>query len=145
MEEQCLHMAKVIDSNPIGTTELLLTPYMAFGPIIRRREANCRYSTTVSALVFQTGDLGSNPSICSKELNLLHKVKLIIYRDVGVDVKSTDVLLILTYSVTVSTTDFDSVSLGSNPNRSSTCCSLEKGMIGVYRVLIIPTQRTSHP
>jgi hypothetical protein len=71
MEEQCLYMAKVTSSSLVGTTELLLTPYMAFGPIIRRREANCIYSTTVSALVFQTGDFGSNPNRCSK-MNRLH-------------------------------------------------------------------------
>ena len=70
MEEQGLYMAKAIGSNPIGTTELLLTPDMAFGPIIRRREANCIYSTTVSALVFQTGDFGSNPNRCSTNIDL---------------------------------------------------------------------------
>jgi hypothetical protein len=33
--------------------------------------SKCRYSTMVSALVFQTGDFGSSPNTCSK-MNRVH-------------------------------------------------------------------------
>ena len=54
-----------------------------------------------------------------------------VFQTEGRDFEILHALLILPYSVTVSTTDFDSVSHSSNLCRASKCCSLEKEILEI--------------